>query len=299
MKKALLAIAVLAILSGNSSATIVLSDNFDGYADQAAYVAAWPAIGTVAPTSTALSTAQAVSPTKSVQLPVSTANGQQRNRRSFTETGAVGIGDQIIWSFDYYDTAPTGAPQRNSLNLQDTTAPGSANQLISIGFNNNQTGANSGGQFYMARILGFAPVAPYVDPDGGPNETGTLNNNAPLTFPYVKLNDFGVGSRSLGWHNLKVVITTDDALSTDYYFYVDNVLAERVLNIGTAAQIRSYDNITIGSGLTNGGTEAFVDNMRLEFVQAVIPEAGSIAAMSMVGLISAAAVWIRKRRTVA
>ena len=77
-----------------------------------------------------------------------------------------------------------------------------------------------------------------------PPKSGTLGAGA-----YFKLNDFGVTARSTGWHNLKVVMSTDDGLSTDYEFYVDNVFAERVSNVGTAASIRSYDNITIGSGL--------------------------------------------------
>jgi hypothetical protein len=78
---------------------------------------------------------------------------------------------------------------------------------------------------------------------------------------------------------------------------VDNQLAERVSNVGTAASIRSYDVIRIGSGLSNGNTEAFYDNMRLEFI--AVPEAGSFIAMGLVGLISAGAVWFKKRRAAA
>jgi hypothetical protein len=136
-----------------------------------------------------------------------------------------------------------------------------------MGFNNNQAGTASGGQFYMARILGYTTTT--VDPDGGPDET-VVGASA-----FFKLNDFGVGARSLGWHNLKVEISTDDGLSTDFAFYVDGVLAERVSNIGTAASFRSYDNIALGSGLSNGSTEAFFDNMSL--TTAPIPEPGAFA----------------------
>jgi hypothetical protein len=59
-------------------------------------------------------------------------------------------------------------------------------------------------------------------------------------------------------------------MSTDYEFYVDGLLAERVSNVGSAAQIRQYDNIALGSGLSNGFTEAYFDNMRLEFIEPVI-----------------------------
>jgi hypothetical protein len=228
-----------------------------------------------------LSTAQASSAPNSVQGPGTATSGQHRNQRIFTETstlsssGNLGIGDQLIWSFDFYDSAPTGAPQRNHSNLQDSTAPSGANQLVAMGFNNNQSGANSGGQFYMARILGYT-VPTTADPDGGPNES------VGGAGAFFKLNDFGVGARSLGWHNLKAILSTNDGLSTDYEFYVDNVLAERVSNIGIAAEIRSYDVIRLGSGLSNGTTEVFYDNMQVEYN--AIPEATTFALAGIVGM---------------
>jgi hypothetical protein len=293
MKKAFLAVAIVAtILGGRASAALVLSDKFDTYVDQNAFQSAWPAIGTVAPTSAVLSTAQSVSSPKSINVPASpTTNGQFRNRRSFTETGTIGLTTNIVWSFDFFDSAPTANPQRNYSNLQDTTAPSGTNQLIAMGMNNNQTAANSGGNRYMARILGYT-VPTTADPEGGPAES------VGGAGAFFKLNDFGTaGLRSAGWHNFKVVMSTDNGTSTDYSFYVDNVLAERVNNIGTAASIRSFDNIVIGSGLTNGSTVAYFDNMRLEVIG--VPEAGSFAAMGVVGLLSAGAVWIRKRRAAA
>jgi hypothetical protein len=270
-----LAIAIGAAAPAANGA-VLLSDNFDGYADQAAFEASWPAIGTVAPTSAALSTAQSVSGPNSIQAPGTATSSQSRNRRSFAETStlfALAPGNSITWSFDFYDSAPTGSPQRNYSNLQDGTAPSATNQLVAMGFNNNQTGANSGGQFYMARILGYT-VPTTADPDGGPTESVGGSG------AFFKLNDFNVGSRSLGWHNLKVVLSTDDGNSTDYAFYVDNALAERVDNIGTAASIRSYDNITLGSGVSNGSTEAFFDNVSLE----VVPEPASLGLLALGGL---------------
>ena len=121
----------------------------------------------------------------------------------------------------------------------------------------------------MARILGYLP-ATGADLDGGPNETQTANSGVNNSGMYFKLNDFGAaGLRSAGWHNLKVVLTTDDGLSTDYEFYVDNVLAERVSNIGTAATLRSYDNIRIGSGVSSTQA-AYYDNMSVEFIPAAM-----------------------------
>ena len=123
----------------------------------------------------------------------------------------------------------------------------------------------------MARILGYAATT--VDPDGGADET-VVGPSA-----YFKLNDFGVGLRTAGWHNLKVVISSDDGIASDFEFYVDNQLAERVSNVGTVLQ--GYDNAIIGSGYSNAGTDAFVDNMVLTVSQ--IPEPSS-ATFGLLGL---------------
>ena len=63
-------------------------------------------------------------------------------------------------------------------------------------------------------------------------------------------------------------------------------------NVGTASSLRQYDNIALGSGLSNGSTEFFVDNMQLEFVKAV-PEPGTFALVGM-GLIGLCSVARRK-----
>lgn len=258
-KVCVIGLAVLAIPALSNAAPIVLvSDNFE-YADQAAYQAVWPAIATVAPTSAELSTEQAMGGVKSIKLPGTGTTGQSRNRLTIAETGAIPTGLAFEWSYDFYDSAPTAGPARNYCNLQDGTGPTLANQLVAMGMNNNQTGANSGGQYYMARILGYT-VPTTADPDGGATESVGGSG------AFFKLNDFGVGLRTLGWHNLKVVMSSDDGIATDYEFYVDGQLAERVSNIGTV--LRSYDNIALGSGVSNASTAAYVDNMYL----AVVPE---------------------------
>jgi hypothetical protein len=276
MNKTILSITAagcFALTPSLSQAQVFLSDGFDGYANQAAFEAAWTPIGTVAPLSGTLTTDQFVSPGNSVRIDGTASNSQQRNRRTFAETGAVSALSLTTFSFDFYDGYASASPNRTYANFQDTTAPGGTGQLISLGLNNNQTGANSGGNFYMARILGY--TVPLVDPDGGPNESVS---GAGI---YFKLNDFGVGLRTTGWHNLKVVISTDDGLSTDFAFYVDNILAELVSNVGTAATIRSYDNVAFGSGLSNGSNTAYYDNFLVEV--SPVPEP-SIAALFGIGL---------------
>lgn len=284
MRKTLLCAALGTLgLAASANAAVIVDDNFDSYASQSAFQAVWTPIGSdVTAPSGLLSTANPPGPVSSpnfISVPGTAANNQYRNRLTFAEIGTLTAGDKLIWSFDFYDSAPTGSPARNYSNLQDTTAPSGTNQLIAMGFNNNQSGANSGGQFYMARILGYT-VPTTADPDGGPAES------VGGAGAFFKLNDFGVGARSLGWHNLKAIITTDDGLSTDYEFYVDGVLAEKVSNVGTTASLRSYDNIALGSGLSNASTAAGFDNMKLEFVAVPEPASLSLAGLGALGLLA-------------
>jgi hypothetical protein len=262
---------------------VIFSDNFDSYADQAAFQAAWPVVSPQ-PSGT-LSTLQSVSAPNSVNIAsASTTAPSQRNGRSFTETGIIVPGDQLIWSFDWYDDNPAAAPYRNYANLQDGTGPSTSptGQLISLGLNNNQTAVNSGGQYYMARILGYT-VPTTADPDGGPAES------VGGAGAYFKLNDFTAPNRSLGWHNFKVIMTTDDGIDTDYAFYVDNVLTEKVSPGGVAGSIRSYDVIRIGSGVSTTN-QAWYDNMNVEFI-ANVPEPGSFALITI-----GAGMFLRRRR---
>jgi hypothetical protein len=251
LRLSLLAVLCVSTIGlSTAQAAIIVNDDMEGYASQANFEATWVPIGTVAPTSTEWSTEQASSPTHSAKAAGTATNGQYRNRRTFAETGTVTpAGEKLIWSFDFYDTfnpAPNN-PQRNYANLQDSTAPSGTPQLISMGLNNNLLATAEGGNYYMARILG-----------------GSSNGGA--VSAYFKLNDAGAPLRSEGWHNLKAELSTDGGGATDFRFYVDNILSETVLNVGTT--LRSYDNITIGSGLSNGSTSAFFDNMYLEFVPA-------------------------------
>lgn len=269
----------LTIVPLASRAQVFLSDNFDGYANQAAFEVAWPAIAGTAPTSGTLTSDQFVSPGNSIGIAGTATSGQQRNRATFADTTALTVGNILTFSFDFYDTSAAASPYRQYANLQDTTAPTGTGQLISMGMNNNHTSADSGGNYYMARILGYNPAV--VDPDGGPNEGGTLSSGA-----YFKLNDFGVGLRSDGWHNFKVVIGTDDGLSLDFAFYVDNVLAELVSNVGTAASFRQYDNVTLGSGVSNASNGAYYDNFLVEVSPVPEPSAAALLGIGLSGLIA-------------
>lgn len=131
----------------------------------------------------------------------------------------------------------------------------------------------------MARILGYSP-SNVADPDGGPAESVTGSG------AYFKLNDFGVGLRADGWHNLKVVIGSNDGLSLDFAFYVDNVLAELVSNVGTAASFRQYDNVTLGSAVSNAGNGAYYDNFQVAVSAVPEPSSAALIGIGLSGLIA-------------
>ena len=275
------AIFALVAMTNVSPAAVLLNENFDSYADQAAFEAAWTPIGTVDPKSATLTTDQASSPTQSIRVDGTATSGQQRNERTFAESGSVTTTTVITFSFAFYDSNAAAAPYRQFSELRDGPGTGTG-QVVAMGLNNNHLSSDSGGNYYMARILGYTPTA--VDPDGGPNEGGTLGAGA-----FFKLNDFATSTlRSTGWHNLMVEISTDDGLSADFAFYVDGLLAERVSNVGTAATLRSYDAIRLGSGVSNAGNAAYYDN----FSVAVVPEPSAAG----LGLLGTLAFACRRRR---
>jgi hypothetical protein len=290
MKTALWTLVILSTISGIASAALLVDDNFDSYEDQLDFEAVWAPIGTTAPISGLLSTGQASSGPNSVENPRSSDPGRYHNQFTFAPSPLLGVGDQLIWSFDFYDKLPEGLPNSNFASLQTVANPSAspAGQLISMGLNPNQFQDDSGGNRYMARILGHAHAA--VDPDGGPNESpGGTGLSA-----FFKLNDTGAALRGVdaGWHSLKLIITTSDGATVDHAYYVDNILAETVNSVGPVQQ---YGVIRIGSGLPNG-QGAFYDNLRLEFVPAAIPEASSFAAVGAVSVLWAAGVCFRKHR---
>jgi PEP-CTERM motif len=274
-------VLVVAIIQPGS-AGVVVDDDFDHYLDQADFETTWVPVVSGPPASGDLSSLRSTSAPYSVHGGGTTVNGQARNRREFGATDPLSVSTELMWSFDFYDADGQAQPQRNYANLQSSTTPTSTNELIAMGTNNNQFAASSGGQYYMARILGYDPgIGP--DPDGGPTESFGGSG------AFFKLNDFGVGKRSTGWHNLKVILSTDDGLSTDYAFYVDSALAERVSNVGTVSTIRQYSNIVLGSGLSNANTEVFFDNVHLESL--AVPEPASLALLAIGGAVSF--VWHR------
>ncbi|QDT75180.1 PEP-CTERM sorting domain-containing protein [Lacipirellula limnantheis] len=244
---ALAAMAIAAISSSRAEAALLISDNFDGYANQAAFDAVWAPITTGGTLTSALS----VSAPNSVNY----ATTAQRNGQTVAETGVVSGSNIVSFSFDFYDSNAALAPYRQFANLQDGASPTSTGQLVSMGLNNNLTSAADGGNYYMARILGL---------DGGTGASA-----------YFKLNNAGAPLRSTGWHNLRV-----DISDLVFNFYVDGFLAQTIANTGTA---RSYETVRLGSGLSSTASANF-DNARLETLQVPEPATLALAGLGLLGL---------------
>src|SRR6478736_995554 len=95
----------LALVPVTTHAQVFLNENFDGYANQAAFQAAWPAIAGTAPTSGTLTSDQFVSPGNSIGIAGTATTGQQRNRATFADTTALTTLNQLTFSFDFFDTS--------------------------------------------------------------------------------------------------------------------------------------------------------------------------------------------------
>jgi hypothetical protein len=301
------ALLIGALGSSPAQAVVYFEDNFDSYANQSAFEAVWTPVGcslSGLPTncgtgmeSNTLSqdfpergnTLLNSSPATPAPATISAADRNQIILTPAQTPPVLGIGDKVIFSFDFFDLdafsdGTLGSPYRQNVHLQYRNPDSlvfetGTGQLIGMGMNNNQLGGQSGGQYYMGRVLGYdprnapAPSTPPADPDGGPEEAVGGSG------AYFKMNDFstgtgtGPGSRpptTADWHNFKVEVTTDDGLSQDYAFYVDDQLAERVSNVGTS--LRQYNVIRIGSGLSST-VDAYYDNVKLEFIPGVVPPA--------------------------
>jgi len=257
MKTTLVLVGVLALASG-ANAGVVFSDNFDGYADQAAFNAAWN-VG-LAGGGGILSTEQAYSPLQSIKQDL-TAKGSGKDI-----TPAFGTDAQPLeWSFRFYDSTQA-ANLRQFATIRDN-APALA-QLVAIGAYNDTTltknlftglsvTAADLNTYYTCRVA-FAP---------GPN--------------WFILNTPGVPTRTTGWHELKAVFK-----DTTVDFYVDGILG--MANVGYAGSVGAitFDRVTVGSGLSSANGVGYYDDVMV----AQVPEPVTLL------LLAGGALTLRRRR---
>lgn len=184
MKK-IAALALLLAVAPAAMATVVLSDDFESYADTAALNVAWPkGVGTDA------DTLLDVDPLDALNQVVRNTNVAARRDLNITPTVAT-AGNLLVWSFDFYDFAgnTTGPRQYGQLHSRPVGG-GSLNELIAMGQYNAAAPVHNNNK-YQARVA------------FGPSAVNWFNLNT---------------DRSVGWHEFKAIIgpTTVD-------FYVDGV----------------------------------------------------------------------------
>ncbi len=248
MKKTSVLVGVLGLTFGINAQT-VFYDNFDSYADQAAFNAVWN-VG-VAGGGLILSTDQASSGSQSVQQDL-TAKASGIDIAPISGSDAA----PLEWSFRFYDSTQS-ANLRQFATIRDN-APALA-QLVAIGAYNDTTltknlitsepvTAADLNTYYAARVA-FSP---------GPN--------------WFILNTDGVPTRSTGWHELKAVF-----YDTTVDFYVDGVLGMAGIEYAAAAGAVTFDRLTVGSGLSSANGAAFYDDVKVT----VIPEPTTLALLGL------------------
>lgn len=219
---ALIGASVLGCAGLAQATTVFVNENFDGYANQAAYEAAWTANAT----HMTLSQEQAASGLNSVKGSTTATRDYLR----FAETGTLtGSTEEVIFRFKFYDSNAGINPYRQYAELDDGTAPTGNLQLVAMGLNNNLLNSAGAGPRYMARVLGY---------NGG---------------GFFKLDDAGAPARSTGWHTMEARIG-----DSQIRFYVDTILS-KTIDISGISPDRSYETVKVGSNLSSTAVAYFDD----------------------------------------
>jgi hypothetical protein len=246
-------------------AQTVFFDNFDSYANQAAFNAVWN-VGVTGGGLT-LTNDQSFSPSQSVMQPgIATAYGSGHDITPVSGS----TGQPLVWSFEFYDSTQA-ANLRQFATIRDNSP--SLAQIIAMGAysdttltTNRYTGlqatATELNTYYACRVFATGPG-------------------------WFILNGPGAPTRSTGWHELKAIFS-----DTTVNFYIDGVNALTGLTTPYAAAAGgiTFDRVTVGSGLSSANGAAYYDNVLVQ----VIPEPSSIALSILGGLTT---MWILRRRT--
>lgn len=227
-------------------------DNFDGYADTAAFEAAW--MDSTGP-GLSLNTTTYASGPNAVWNPGYVTNAAA-SRRQFTPVDAL----KLEFSFSFYDsTTDNGRDYAQLYSKNGAWANATAN-ILRIGKYNSITTSKYYGYTFLSSgvILG----------DGATS----------LTSGYFALG--GAANRSVGWHEARITgeADPDHAGMALYKFYIDGVLGGSLAN----AADRDFDWIVLGSGLTSASAIVF-DDVRFEAIPE--PSAPLLGFLGMVALV--------------
>lgn len=246
----------LAAMPRVSPAASVLFDNFDSYANNADFNAAWTIN---AASGLSLDTVDFVS------FPNSAVNPTYTNAASSREQMAPVDALLLNFSFRFYDY--TGVNSRDYAQLYSRagnswTDP--VNNILRIGKYNS---------IATSKYYGYIFLSSGVTPGDGASA---------LASGWFALG--GAADRSVGWHEAQIIGEADPANAGKalYLFYIDGVLGGSLAN----ATAPNYNWAVLGSGLTTASPIAFDD-----VSVAAIPEPSAFV-LSLLGM---AALVYRRR----
>lgn len=254
----LLAGSAALLVAGTASAALI--DDFESYADQAAFEAAWPRI--YSGSTMSLLQGFGYDPGGTDPLPqsvhgVAGANSTTRNYRNLdsftayqgTDTNPVKF---EFWLFDQDPSLPGGTGPRNF----------------------NEVRAYTGDGYGQGSLQGIIAM-------------GLYNSPAPVSNLHARVYWGGLSAwyalnspRKAGWTKMTALVK-----STQVEFYVDDVL-DTTVTFTDPAKNYVMDCAVLGSGLTSVGYDVAFDN----FEVSVIPEPATLV------LLAAGGILLRRRR---
>ncbi len=258
--------AVFACAGSASAAWSSFFDDFESYANQAAFQAAWPAWSSNGSSMGLLQTF-GYSGNQSVDG-VAPGNNQVRNKRDFSSDlnqRAPSNALPATWSFWLYDDDPTmplppsypsATYARNFCELRayvgdgiPAYGTGTLQGLVAMGLYNTPVSDDN----YHIRVY-YGGVSAWYD-------TGKV--------------------RLQGWHKMNMIIS-----GSQVKFWVDNDDANPfVVNFTDTSKVYAFDGIILGSGLTTGGYDVAFDDMYF------MPEPATLV------MLAAGGVLLRRRRS--
>ncbi|MCC7336685.1 MAG: PEP-CTERM sorting domain-containing protein [Pirellulaceae bacterium] len=258
MIKKFLPVLILTLAAGPASAAIVVSEDFEGYANTAAMQANWGAtgLGTLA---TAFGNGG-----QSAAHPGGAINIWQGSTFSLTPTAT----QNIVLTADLYDDA-TSQNERLTVGLRN-----GANPLFEMGHWNQALPQPGGGipkvEHYATRVLGMYGNESWMPIDATLNDTGI----------------------SAGWNRYEATFTlTNVTVTID--LGANGTIDGTFVSTG-APSANAFTDLRFGgaSGVSSAGGGFNVDNITLRTV--AVPEPSSLAALAALGVMGLAR---RRRKT--